>query len=89
MTLRNKWTPAQIRRARQTPLKPLLKKMGYRLRKLENANMEVLGLPGPVIVKEHYWHCPGNGTGGNAIDLLTQVIGMRFNQAMEKLEETM
>ena len=89
MTLRNKWSAGQIRNARKVPLCRLLEKMGYRLRELENGNMEVLGLPAPVIIKEHYWHCPENGTGGNTIDLLSQVMGMTFNEAMRKLEEFM
>lgn len=89
MTLRNKWTPEQIRNARKVPLRPLLGKMGHRLQELENGNSEVLGLPSPVIIKEHYWSCPQNRTGGNAIDLLVQIMGMSFNEAMEKLEESM
>jgi len=63
--------------------------MGYRLRELENGNIEVLGLSSPVIIKEHYWSCPQDRSGGNAVDLLMQVMGMRFNEAMEKLEEFM
>jgi hypothetical protein len=89
MTLRNKWSAEQIRNARQAPLKPLLESLGYRQQELENGNMEVHGLPKPIIIKEHYWHCPEDGTGGNAIDLLMQVMGMSFNEAMEKLEKPM
>lgn len=89
MTLRNKWTSEQIRNGRKTPIKPLLEKMGYRLRELENGNMEVLDLSSPVIIKEHYWSCPQNRSGGNAVDLLIQVMGMSFNEAMGKLEESM
>ena len=89
MTLRNKWTPEQIRNARKTPLKPLLERMGYRLRKLENGNMEVLGFSCPVIIKEHYWSCPQNRSGGNTIDLLMQIMGMSFHEAMGKLEKFM
>ena len=88
MPPRNKWTPAQIRNARRVELGPLLEPMGYRLQPKEKDNVEVHGLPMPVIIKEHYWHCPENGTGGNAIDLLVQVMGMRFNEAMELLVQS-
>jgi hypothetical protein len=84
---RNKHTPAQIRAARRVVLQPLIEEMGYRLQPLENNNWIILGLSKKIIIKEHYWSCPENGTGGNAIDLLIQVIGMRFNEAMEKLDE--
>lgn len=87
MSSQNKWAAGQIRNARRVALAPLLEQMGYQLQPLENGNMEVLGLPRAVIIKEHYWHCPEDQTGGNAIDLLTQVMGMSFNQAMDKLEE--
>ena len=100
---RNKWTSQQIRAARQTPLKPLLEQLGYRLDPLENDNWKVYGLPqaeanaqiisrenraklGSIVVKEHYWSCPENGTGGNAIDLLTHGMGMSFNEAMSLLQ---
>ena len=83
---RNKWTPQQIRTARKTPLKPLLEQLGYRLDPLENGNSKAYGLPREIVVKEHYWSRPEDGTGGNAIDLLTQVMGMRFNEAMRLLQ---
>jgi hypothetical protein len=89
MSARNKYTPQQIRRARQVELAPLLKQMGYRLHELENGNTEVHGLPQSVIIKEHYWHSPDIGTGGNAIDLLTQILGISFSNAMKKLEPFM
>ena len=87
MTLRNRWSTSQIRAARRVILAPLLQQMGYRLQPLDDENGEVHGLPRPVIIKEHYWSSPQNRSGGNAIDLLMQVIGMSFNEAMEKLEE--
>lgn len=87
MSSQNKWTAVHIRTARRVQLKPLLEQMGYRLQELENDNREVHGLPKTIIIKEHYWSCPENGTGGNAIDLLVQIIGMNFNEAMSKLEE--
>ena len=83
---RKSWSPDQIRTARRTQLKPLLGQLGYRLDPLENDNWKVYGLPREVVVKEHYWSCPENGTGGNAIDLLTQVMGMGFSEAMSLLQ---
>ena len=78
-------TPDQIRAARRTELKPLLEQLGYRLDPLENGNSKPYGLPKEIVVKEHYWSCPADGTGGNAIDLLTHVMGMTFNEAMDLL----
>lgn len=86
MSPQNKWTSTQIRTARRVALEPLLEQMGYRLQPLENGNKEVHGLPKPIIIKAHYWHAPEDGTGGNAIDLLTRIIGMNFNEAMEQLQ---
>ncbi len=86
MSSQNKRSAAQIRAARCVALAPLLKTMGYRLHPLQDGNEEVIGLPRPVIIKEHYWHCPEDQTGGNAIDLLTQIMGMSFNEAMSRLE---
>ena len=83
---RNKWTPQQIHAARRVLLKPLLEQLGYRLDPLENGNSKAYGLPREIVVKEHYWSCPGDGTGGNAIDLLVQLLGMRFNEAMSLLQ---
>ena len=83
---RKSWPAESIRRARQAPLKPLLEQLGYRLDPLENDNWKTYGLPREIVIKEHYWSCPENGTGGNAIDLLVQVIGMPFSEAMERLE---
>ena len=83
---RNKWTPQQIRTARRIQLKPLLEQLGYRLDPLDNGNWKVYGLPRQIVVKEHYWSNPGNGTGGNAIDLLVQVMGMSFSETMELLQ---
>ena len=83
---RKSWSPSQIRTARRILLKPLLEQLGYRLDPLDNGNSKVYGLPRQIIVKEHYWSCAENGTGGNAIDLLTHVMGMGFNEAMSLLQ---
>ena len=83
---RKKWSSTQIRTARCIQLKPLLEQLGYRLDPLKNDNSKIYGLPKEIIIKEHYWSCPENGTGGNAIDLLTQIMGMTFSDAMELLQ---
>lgn len=83
---RNKWTPQQIRTARHIQLKPLLEQLGYRLDPQKNENWKPYGLPRQIVVKEHYWSCPRDGTGGNAIDLLVQVLGMTFSEAMSLLQ---
>ena len=85
MSARNKYTPEQIRQARQVTLHPLLKQMGYPMQALQNGNWKVYDLPMEVVVKETYWVCPTSGRGGNAIDLLTHVIGMSFGEAMNQL----
>ena len=82
----NKWTSQQIRVARHVELKPLLESMGYRLQALTDGNREVHGLPKKIIIKQHYWTSPEDNTGGNAIDLLTHVIGMSFSKAMKRLQ---
>lgn len=81
----NKWTPNQIRAARRIELQPLLKKMGYPMQAMQNNNWKVYDLANEIIIKETYWYNPETGEGGNAIDLLTQIIGLSFNQAMDKL----
>ncbi len=86
MTLRNKWTEEQIRTARRVALRPLLEHMGYPMQELTNGNRRVYDLPTKIVIKETYWVCPDTGAGGNAIDLLTRVMGMSFSQAMDKLE---
>lgn len=86
MTLRNKWTDQQIRTARRVALRPLLEHMGFPLQELTNDNWRVYDLPKDIVIKETYWVCPDTGAGGNAIDLLTRVMGMSFSQAMDKLE---
>ena len=85
----NRWSAGQIRNTRQTLLKPLLEQMGYRLLPLADSNWQVHGLPKDIIIKETFWVCPDTGAGGNAIDLLVQVMGMSFSEAMQKLEAVM
>jgi len=87
MTLRNKWTSEQIRQARQTPLRPLLDKMGYTMQQRQSGNWSVNTLPGDIVIKENYWVSLSHGTGGNTIDLLMLVMGMTFRDAMTQIEE--
>ena len=85
---RNKWSSQSIRRARRMPLRPLLEKQGFRMQALTESNWKVYDLPKEIVIKQHYWSCPEDGTGGNAIDLLVRVIGMSFSEAMQQLEES-
>lgn len=55
---------------------------------LPGGNWKVYDLPKEIIIKQHYWRCPEDGTGGNAIDLLVRVIGLSFSEAMQHLENT-
>ena len=82
---RSAWTKADIRRARQTPLKPVLEHLGYRLQPLPNGNYLLAGLSPQIVVKDHYWVCADTGTAGNAIDFLVRVKGASFNEAMRLL----
>ncbi len=83
-----RWDTSRIQSARRVELKPLLEKRGFRLQALTEGNWRVYDLPKEILIKQHYWSCPEDGTGGNAIDLLTQVIGISFNEAMHWLEES-
>ena len=38
-----------------------------------------------LIVKDSYWRWPERGLAGNAIDLLVQVLGRSFHEAMREL----
>ena len=80
------WTKEQIRRARRTPLAPLLRKRGYRLRKKPRGNHQVEG-EDDLVVKEHYWVWNSREARGNAIDFFMLVESVSFNEAMEILTE--
>lgn len=84
--MKTQWTRAEIRTARQTPLKPVLESLGYRLSPTGQDNYMVLGLPAEVVVKDHYWVRLDDGVAGNAIDFLVKVQAMSFNQAMQTLQ---
>jgi len=79
------WTKAEIRAARQTPLKPVLEQLGYRLEPRKDDNYLVLDTPEEIVVKDHYWVCLDDGAAGNAIDFLVDVEGMTFKKAVELL----
>ena len=76
------WNRSDIRRARQTPLKPVLEQLGYRLQPLQNGNYLVSGLSPQIVVKDHYWICADTGSAGNAIDFFVRVKKTSFNEAM-------
>ncbi len=80
-----RWTPEQIRSARQTPLRPVLEELGYRLEHIKDGNFSVIGCHAEVIMKNHYWVCSDNGQSGNAIDFLVKIEGLRFEQAIKLL----
>ncbi len=61
--------------------------MGYPMQALKNGNTKVYDLPMDIVIKETYWVCPATGVGGNAIDLLVQVMEMSFGEAMNHLEK--
>jgi hypothetical protein len=79
------WNRSDIRRARQTPLKPVLERLGYRLNPIANDNYAVIGLSQEIVVKDHYWVCADTGSAGNAIDFFVRVKGASFNEAMRLL----
>ena len=79
------WKRIEIRIARQTPLKPVLEALGYRLEPRRDNNYLVIGLSEEVIVKDHYWVCTDDGSAGNAIDFLVNIQGMTFSEAMHLL----
>jgi len=79
------WKRSDIRRARQTPLKPVLEQLGYRLHPLQSGNYLVTGLAPEIVVKDHYWICTDTGVAGNAIDFLVRVKKTTFNDAVRLL----
>ena len=95
LSRRSSWTKAEIRAARQAPLKPLLERLGYRLSPTGEGNYLVVGLAGEVVIKQNYWVCLDDGSvgpapapeamSGNAIDFLVKVQGMSFREAMRLL----
>ena len=78
------WSKLQIRQARKIELAPLLNRLGFRLRPLQNGNTLVEDYP-DLVVKQHYWTWPTKEIHGNAIDFLVLVEGKSFHQAMQIL----
>jgi len=79
-----RWTREQIRGARLAPLAPLLERRGLHLVETGGGNIRLADFPG-LIVKDSYWRWPERGLAGNAIDLLVQVLGRTFHEAMREL----
>ena len=79
-----RWSKEQIRAARMVAIAPLLEKRRLHLIESGGGNYIIREHPG-LIVKDSYWRCPERNTGGNAIDLLTQVFRLGFNEAMQEL----
>jgi len=81
------WTRAEIRATRMIPLAPVLQRLGYRLEPAgaDNHRLRLPGLAGDILIKEHYWRRPEDGSGGNAIDFFVKVQGLSFHHAMELL----
>ena len=92
------WTRFEIRAARQTPLRPVLEALGYRGEPVRDGNCRIDGLPGEVIVKDHYWVRTDDGAAGpvpareamsgNAIDFFVKLRGKSFREAMRLLSDT-
>jgi hypothetical protein len=80
-----RWDAADIRRARQRELSPLLAAMGHTLQPLEDGNHRLVGEPGNVIVKENYWIRTDTGESGNAVDFFVKIRGMSFLETMRLL----
>ena len=78
------WTKDQIRLARRTPLAPILRQRGYRLRALPKDNALVEDEK-DLVVKEHYWIWESHHMKGNAIDFFMCVECRSFNQTMRIL----
>ena len=79
-----RWTREQIRNARQTPILPLLQARNLDLIEHGAGNFEPAPYPG-LLFKENYWRWPDRDQSGNAIDFLTQILGLTFSQAMAEI----
>jgi hypothetical protein len=81
-----RWTREQIRRARLTPLRPLLQARNHTLLEHEAGNFEPAQYPG-LLIKENYWRWPDRDMSGNTIDFFTQVLRTTFHAAMVAITE--
>lgn len=79
-----RWTRAQIRAARLTPLAPVLAKRGLVLVETGGGNFELRAYPG-LIVQDSYWRWPERDLAGNAIDFCTHILRLSFHDAMREL----
>ena len=79
-----RWGKEDIRAARMVAIAPLLEKRGLHVIETGGGNYIIREHPG-LIIKDSYWRHPERGAGGNAIDLLTQVLRLGFNDAMQEL----
>ncbi len=84
-TSRRSWTKADIRRARQVVLRPVLEDLGYQFTELRNGNYLVLHLAAEIVVKDHFWICKDHCSSGNAIDFLVHIQNMSFSKAVALL----
>jgi hypothetical protein len=83
-SLSHRWTRQQIRAARLAPLVPLLQKRGLQLLERPAGNFELADYRG-LVVKDGYWRWPERNLAGNTIDLLVQVLGLSFHDAMRQI----
>ncbi len=81
---RYSWTRENIRAARRADLPGLLRREGVALRKTGGGNYELVDHPG-LIIKNNFWRWPEQDRQGNTIDLLVEVLGMSFDQAMRRI----
>lgn len=79
-----RWTREQIRTARLAPIVPLLRQRGLALIERDAGNFELAVHPG-LLIKDSYWRWPQRNQAGNAIDLLVQILGFSFHNAMSEI----
>lgn len=79
-----RWSRDQIRAARLAPLPPLLRQRGLELIEQAADNFRLPEFPG-LILKHNYWRWPERALAGNTIDFHTQVLGLRFHDAMRAI----
>lgn len=80
-----RWDAADIRRARQRELAPLLAAMGHSLQPLEDGNHRLVGETGNLVIKDNYWIRSDTGESGNAVDFFIKIRGMSFFETMRLL----
>lgn len=76
-------TKEKIKAARQTDLVTWLQANGYPL-KNEGRNHRLEGYGG-LVIKDNMWKQFSTKNGGNAIDFLTEILGLSFQDAVERL----